>query len=146
MPKIFKKNATTIERLAVKAGVSAGFFGALIHIIIWLVPAIVSPALTGTNLTGAVLPNFLHITATVIIASAIAEIQQIRHRTTAKETVLMVAGAIMALAAGTIHFYLAIIGMTGTQTAEWTTYLGNGMAITGALTSACAIARWNPED
>ena len=135
----FKQNATKIEI----ASVVSGFFGALVHIMLWLVPEITSPSLTGTGLTRSLLPNFMHLTATVIIAAGIAELSQIGHRPTAAEKLQMITGASMSITAGIIHFAVAMGYGTESQPPVWLTYSGNVFAITGALTSSYAIGQWN---
>ena len=137
----FKENATAIDRGAV----AASFFGALIHIIAWVVPEIVSPAIQGTGLTRATLPTVMHITAVVIITAGIAEIWRLDHRPTAAEKIEMATGAFMSVTAGILHFATVVPISAELQVATYLTYAANIMAIVGALMAAWSIGQWNPE-
>ena len=137
----FKESATAIDR---GAG-AASFFGALIHIIAWVVPEIVSPAIQGTGLTRATLSTVMHITAVVIITAGIAELWRLDHRPTAAEKIEMATGAIMSVTAGILHFATVVPISAELQVATYLTYAANIMAIVGALMAAWAIGQWDPE-
>lgn len=135
----FKENAVVVEKVAV----TVGFFGALFHIILWFVPAVISPGLTGTGLTRAVVPFFMHVSAGMIISAGLVEFSQIRTRLTVIEKFQMAAGATMSIAAGVIHFALLTDSALGWQAPTWPVYIGNFLAIAGALVAACAIVQWD---
>ena len=136
MPEIFKDNATKIE----KTSTTTGFFAALIHILEWVVPALTSPALTGTSTIATVLPIILNIAAAVIIVAALAELLQIKHRPGILGKCVMSVGLATSFVGGAMHF--AALGYQ----ASCLTNGGNIIAIIGAFTSALAISKWNPHD
>lgn len=135
----FKENAVVVEKVAV----TVGFFGALLHIILWFVPVVISPGLTGTGLARAVLPFFMHVAAVVIILAGLVEFSQMRNRPMAIEKCQMITGAMMSIVAGAIHFVLVPDSALGWQALAWSVYVGTFLAIAGALVAACAIVQWD---